>query len=52
MGLFGKSICYFSVGLYVWKNDTVTSEKYYPSRFLQVKLSLESIVQINLCILG
>ena len=25
--LFGKSICYLSVGLYVWKNDTATSEK-------------------------
>ena len=25
--LFGKSICYLSVGLYVWKNDTATPEK-------------------------
>ena len=25
MGLFGKSICYLSVGLYVWKNDTAMS---------------------------
>ena len=27
MGLFGKSICYISVGLYVWKNDTAMSEE-------------------------
>ena len=26
-GSFGKSICYLSVGLYVWKNDTAMSEK-------------------------
>ena len=24
---FGKLICYLSIGLYVWKNDTATSEK-------------------------
>ena len=24
---FGKSICYLSVGLYVWKNDTAKFEK-------------------------
>ena len=27
MGLFGKLICYLTVGLYVCKNDTATSEK-------------------------
>ena len=32
--LFGKSICYLSVGLYVWKYVTATSEKWYPSRIL------------------
>ena len=26
-GLFGKSICYLSVGLYVLKNDTAVSEE-------------------------
>ena len=26
-GLFGKSICYLSVGLYIWKNDTAVSEE-------------------------
>jgi len=25
--LFGKSVCYLSVGLYIWKNDTATPEK-------------------------
>ena len=44
-----KSICYLSVGLYVWKNDSATSEKYYPSRVLQDKLSLEFSSH---CILG
>ena len=38
--LFGKSICYLSVRLYVCKNDTATSEKLYPSRVLQVESSL------------
>ena len=27
MDLFGKSICYLSVGLYVWKNDSGVSEE-------------------------
>ena len=26
-GLLGKSICYLSVGLYIWKDDTAVSEK-------------------------
>ena len=41
--LFSKSICYLSVRLYICKIDTATSEKYYPSRALQVKPWLESI---------
>ena len=51
MALFGKSICYLSVGLYIWKNDTATSKSSIPAGFFKLN-RLWSLVQRKLCILG
>ena len=55
--LFGKSICYLSVELYVWKNDTATSGKVsIPAGFCKSKCcwsessSNKALVSIIFCI--
>ena len=51
MPLFGKSICYLSVGLYVWKMILPHLKSSIPAEFCKLNHRW-SLVQKKLCILG